>query len=124
MMNSSTIVRYIDNRTERSKDAIAFVYCDYSDPKTRSEVGILSSITRQLAEKCTPLPLEVRAFHDRHARKVTRPTVEERIALIRLLARLFNRTYILIDALVMPPSSHSPHHSFAGMLPANLKFLG
>ncbi|KAK3994869.1 ankyrin repeat-containing domain protein [Cladorrhinum sp. PSN332] len=95
----STMVNYIDERTERSQVAIAFIYCDYRDPTTKSEVEILSSITRQLAEQCKPLPLEVRTFRDRYAGKMTRPSVEERLALIRFLAQRFRRTYILIDAL-------------------------
>lgn len=99
--NSSTVVSYIDERTERSEVAMAFVYCDYGDPRTRSEVEILSSITRQLAEQCRPLPPELKAFRDKYTAKVTRPTADERASLIRSLAQHFKRTYVLVDALVM-----------------------
>ncbi|KAL8367153.1 hypothetical protein RB599_010243 [Gaeumannomyces hyphopodioides] len=95
----SAVVDYIGTRMDRSKVAMAFVYCEYSDPISRSEVGILSSIIRQLVEQCARVPSEIRAFHDRYAGGVIRPTVEERIGLIRLLAQLFDRTYVLIDAL-------------------------
>ena len=99
---------------DRSKVAIAFMYCDYSDAIARSEVGILSSIIRQLVEQCAHVPPEIRAFRDRYASRVTRPTVEERI---RMLAQFFSRTYILIDALVGCPSPC--FHGFACQLTAN-----
>jgi hypothetical protein len=99
--NSSTVVSYLDGGPERSQVAIAVVYCDYGDPRTRSEVDILSSLTRQLAEKCRPLPRELKAFRERYVRKMTRPTTEEHVALVRSLTRLFKKTYIFIDALVM-----------------------
>ena len=95
------MVSYLDGGPERSQVAIAVVYCDYGDPRTRSEVDILSNLTRQLAEQCRPLPLELKAFRERYIGKMTRPTTEEHVALIRSLARLFKKTYIFIDALVM-----------------------
>ncbi|KAB5560309.1 ankyrin repeat-containing domain protein [Coniochaeta sp. 2T2.1] len=95
----SAVVDCIDTMMDRSKVVVALVYCNYSDPSTRSEVGILSSIIRQLVEQCKVVPAEIRAFRDKYAGRLTRPTVEERIALIRLLARPYDRTYILIDAL-------------------------
>jgi hypothetical protein len=84
---------------EGSNVARAFVYCEYSDPISRSEMGILSSITRQLVEQCPIVPSEVRTFRDRYAGGGRLPTVQEQIALIMLLVELFDRTYILIDAL-------------------------
>jgi hypothetical protein len=63
---------------------------------------ILSSIIRQLAEQCWPLPAELRAFYDRYHGKARSPPLEERVSLIRALAYLFTKTYILIDALVTP----------------------
>ncbi|KLU88296.1 hypothetical protein MAPG_07283 [Magnaporthiopsis poae ATCC 64411] len=95
----SAVVDYICTRIDRSRVAVAFVYCEHSDPTSRSEVGVLSSITRQLVEQCAHMPSEIRAFRDRYAGGVIRPTVEERIGLVRLLAQRFDRTYILIDAL-------------------------
>jgi len=99
-IRSSAVVDYIDTNMDRSKVAMAFVYCEYSNPISRSEVDILSSIIQQLVQQCAHMPSEIRAFRDRYAGRVSRPTVEERIGLIRLLAQLFDRTYILIDALV------------------------
>jgi len=86
--------------TEGANVAIAYVYCEYQDWATQSEDHILRSLTRQLVEQCTPVPLEVKAFRDKYSGRRTRPDFEERISLIRLLARYFERTYFFIDALV------------------------
>lgn len=100
MRSRSAIINHIDTNLATPKVAVAFVFCEYSDPISRSEVGILSSLIQQLVRQCDHVPPEIRAFRDRHAGRVSRPTTEERVSLVRLLAQLFDRTYVLIDALV------------------------
>lgn len=98
--NRSTAVSYVEEKTEGLQVAIAYVYCDYQDPSTSSEVEIFSSITRQLAEQCEVIPVEVKAFRDRYTGKRSLPSPEERVSLVRALAQHFERTYVFIDALV------------------------
>jgi hypothetical protein len=86
--------------TKGSSVAIAYVYCDYQDATTLSGDAILGSLTRQLAEQCPPVPLEVKAFRDKYSGKNARPSSEERISLLRLLAGHFQSTYVFIDAVV------------------------
>lgn len=59
-----------------------------------------SSIIRQLAEQCRPLPAEVKTFRDRFLEKRSHPTEDERLALLKTLSGYFDNTYIFIDALV------------------------
>ncbi|MCJ1394650.1 hypothetical protein MMC18_007530 [Xylographa bjoerkii] len=96
---TSVAVNYIEENTQRSKVAIAYVYCDYKDPKTQSEIQLLSSIIRQLAEQSKPLPPEVNAFRDKYAEKRRHPTADERISLMRTISEHFERTYVFVDAL-------------------------
>jgi hypothetical protein len=100
-MNRSVAVNYIEENTQRSKVAIAYVYCDYNDPKTKCEIELLSSITRQLAEQSKPMPPEVNAFRDKYAEKRRHPTGDERISIVRTISELFERTYVFVDALVI-----------------------
>ncbi|RSL87145.1 hypothetical protein CDV31_016307 [Fusarium ambrosium] len=95
----STAVSYIEENTEGSNVAIAYAYCDYQDRNTLSETSIWSSIIRQLVESCQQIPTEVTAFRDKYLEKRSLPTNEERILLVKALSRLFQKTYILIDAL-------------------------
>lgn len=100
MSNRSAAINYVEEMTEGSNVAIAYVYCDYQDSTTQSEDGILRSLTRQLVEQCTPVPPEVMEFRDKYSGRRAQPTFAERISLVKLLTQDFGRTYIFIDALV------------------------
>jgi hypothetical protein len=63
-------------------------------------VELLSSIIRQLAEQCTPIPPEVKAFREKYMDTRIHPTAEDRIPLIESISSFFERTYIFVDALV------------------------
>ena len=93
------------NRTDRSSVAITYVYCNYKDPDTHSEVGLLSSITRQLVEQTGVIPPGVLKFWEKYIEAKRYPTTEERILLINEICGLFARCYIFVDALVIYPPS-------------------
>jgi len=94
-------INFVEENTQRSKVAIAYVYCDYKDRNTQTEIELLSSITRQFVEQIHPVPTEVSAFRDKYAEKRRHPTVDERIALLRSISDSFERAYVFIDALVL-----------------------
>lgn len=86
-------IKYIEENTRRSRVAIAYVYCDYKDPRTQSEIELLSSITRQLVEQIRPISPEVSVFRDKYAEKRRRPTGDERIALLKSVSERFEKTF-------------------------------
>ncbi|KAI9742546.1 MAG: hypothetical protein M1818_003686 [Claussenomyces sp. TS43310] len=81
------------------KAAIAHVYCDYKDLKTQSEVELLSSITRQLAEQTSTMPPAVKKFCEKNAQKRRNSTDEEWISLVQSICLHFQKTYVFVDAL-------------------------
>ncbi|KAI8724317.1 hypothetical protein NCS52_00000500 [Fusarium sp. LHS14.1] len=120
----STAVSYIENNTEGSNVAIAYAYCDYQDRNTLSETSIWSSIIRQLVESCQQIPTEVTAFRDKYLEKRSLPTNEERILLVKALSRLFQKTYILIDALdECPEDSREAFVSLAEQVKSSVHLL-
>jgi len=112
IVTRSFVVNHVAESTRGKKIAIAYIYCDYKDAKTQSEVELLSSITRQLAEQISPLPPEVKAFRNKDTQERRNPTDGERISLLRSICLLFETTYVFIDALVIPPSLTDPFHEF------------
>lgn len=100
IFNRSIVVNHVGEATQGRKVAIAYIYCDYKDAKTQSELELLSSIIRQLAEQTSPLPPEVKAFRDKDTQERRNPTDDERVSLLRSLCLLFRTTYVFIDALV------------------------
>ena len=108
----SIAVNYVGEATSGRNVAIAYIYCDYKNAETQSEVKILASITRQLAEQTYPLPPEVKVFCDKDAPRRRKPTDGERISLLRSLCLLFQTTYVFIDALVILPCLAKYFHDF------------
>jgi len=100
-VNRSAAIHHVEENTKRSDVAIAYVYCDYKDPKTQSEIELFSSIARQLAEQSYPMPPEVKAYRDKWIEKRSYPSDDEGFSLVRDVALLFNRTFVFVDALVM-----------------------
>ena len=96
----SLAVNHVGEATQGRKAAIAYIYCDYKDAKTQSELELLSSITRQLAEQTSPLPPEVKSFCDKNTHSRRNPTDDERISILRSICLRFQTTYVFIDALV------------------------
>ncbi|KAI4146689.1 MAG: hypothetical protein L6R39_003369 [Caloplaca ligustica] len=98
---TSIVVNHVAQLTQGERVAIAYIYCDYKDAKTQSEVELLCSVVRQLAEQTSPLPPELKAFRDQSTQARRNPTDNERISLLRSICLLFQNTYLFIDALVI-----------------------
>lgn len=93
-------MNYVQETIPGDKIAIAYVYCDYKNPETQSELELLSSISRQLAEQIRFVPPIVREFCNKNSERRRNPTGDEWILLITSLFPFFQTTYIFIDALV------------------------
>jgi len=96
----SLAVNHVQEAIRETKGATTYIYCDYKDPKTWSELGLLSSIARQITEQTSSIPLAVKVFCDQNAGKRRNPTGDEWISLIKSISLLFQTTYVFIDALV------------------------
>lgn len=93
-------MNHVSTVTEGLNVDVVYIYCDYKDVRTQSEFELLSNIARQLAEQTSPIPPVVREFRDRNAGKNRSPKGDEWISFINALCSLFQKTYILVDALV------------------------
>ncbi|EPE36656.1 Ankyrin repeat-containing protein [Glarea lozoyensis ATCC 20868] len=96
---TSLAVNHTQKVTRGTEAAIVYIYCDYKDPKTQSELELMSSITRQLTEQTSPIPLEVQKFCEENVRNRRNPTGNEWTSLIKSISLLFRTTYLFIDAL-------------------------
>jgi hypothetical protein len=104
----SFAVNYAQEAIQRTKAAIAYVYCDYKNPQTQSELELLSSITRQLTKQTSSIPPVVKEFCDKNAERRRNPTGDEWISLVKSICFLFQTTYVFVDALVifLSPNNH------------------
>ncbi|ELR06088.1 hypothetical protein VC83_07746 [Pseudogymnoascus destructans] len=103
---TSFVVDHIQEAIQGTKAATAYLYCDYKNPKTQSELELLSSVARQLAEQTSSMPSAVNEFCDKNAEKRRNPTGDEWIALIKSISHVFQRTYLFVDALDECPETN------------------
>ncbi|KAK5309727.1 hypothetical protein LTR70_010039 [Exophiala xenobiotica] len=92
-------IDHVQESVQGKGAAIAYLYCDYKDPTTHSELGLLSSIARQLTELARPLPKVVKEFCEKQAERRRNPAEDEWISLISTICPLFSTTFVFIDAL-------------------------
>ena len=97
----SFAVNYVQEAIQGTKTAIAYVYCDYENPKTHSELELLSSIARQLTEQTNSILPAVKEFCGKNVERRRNPTGDEWISLIKSICLLFQTTYVFVDALVI-----------------------
>jgi len=101
----------VDEHTRSKAAAVAYVYCDYKNPETYSETGLLSSIARQFAEQLKSIPAAVTDFCEQNFGRLRAATATKWVDLIKKLSLLFGSRYLFVDALVRH-SLPSPTHLF------------
>lgn len=79
---------------------IAFVYFNYKQNVDKQNVdNLLSSLLKQLSQERPSLPESVKALHDQHRNKRTRPSIDELSRALQSVAAMCSRVFIIIDAL-------------------------
>ncbi len=90
-------MNYLQKRYLGEDVAIAFVYCDYKEGRTSSE--LVASLARQLAARKAPLPQRLVDLYERLGRGDNHLDRQQLESLFLSLCSDFNRTFVLIDAL-------------------------
>lgn len=101
----------IDNLLQMAENGesigIAYIYFDFELPDEQRVGNLLSSLLRQLAERRSPLPEEVKNLFNKHKSDRTLASFEEICATLHAVAIKFSRVFIFIDALDEGPSLES-----------------
>ncbi|KAJ5302288.1 hypothetical protein N7508_007151 [Penicillium antarcticum] len=121
---TSIIINDVDEKTRGTGTAIAFMYCNYKDTNTHSELALLSSIARQLTAQIEHIPPVVKEFRDQKAMRKRDPTGDEWVTLIKSLGRFFCKTIIIVDALdECPEYNRDEFFRFIKMLDTSIRFM-
>ncbi|KAH0559681.1 hypothetical protein GP486_003801 [Trichoglossum hirsutum] len=78
---------------------IAYVYCNYQQKDEQRVDNLLSSLLKQLAESQSSLPGSVKDLYNQHKQKRIRPSLDEILRVLRSVAMIFSRAFIIVDAL-------------------------
>ena len=103
---TSTVVEYIQHSlvSENNGVALAYFYIDYRDPAKQSLDACLATIVRQMVDQNPQGTKQLEELHEQKQRSFSRNlTAGEYIGIIKLLADMQTKVYIVVDALDEAP---------------------
>lgn len=99
-MATATVIDDLITRFSVEKDVgIAYLYCNFRRGDEQKPDDLLASLIKQLVQRQSSLPDNVKALYHHHTRKQTRPSFEEVSKALTLIAAMYSRVFIAIDAL-------------------------
>ncbi|KAK2592122.1 hypothetical protein QQS21_010193 [Conoideocrella luteorostrata] len=97
---TSIIVADLASRFHAAKDiGIAYIYCDFRRQGEQKAHDLLSNLLKQLSEHCSSIPAVVDNLYGAYKEKPCRPTLQEILNALHLVAKDFSRVFIVVDAL-------------------------
>lgn len=78
--------------------AALYIYCNYQEEWSQTAANLLSSLFRQVVERCPDVSKAVTNFHQVH--NATRPTYDEFKSVFLTEIQTYAKAFVVIDALV------------------------
>jgi hypothetical protein len=78
---------------------IAYFYCEYGTASSQSLALFVSSLLKQLSAQKPAVPVPVIEYYQTHKKSEHRPPYTELLAILRQVCGLFDRCFIIVDAL-------------------------
>lgn len=115
---SSMVIEDLASVCHSSADEVevAYIYCDHKRQDEQTALGLLSSVTKQLCLSERSLPPELRALHEKHTPKSTRPSLQEVTLVLKGVIQRLTKTYIVVDALDELLDDNTHQKAFVGEL--------
>lgn len=93
----------VDNLNTRFQNdtsiGIAYLYCNFRRRDEQKVDDLLTSLLKQLSQERSTLPASVKDLYNRHKGKGTRPSIEEILRALHVVAAMYSRVFIVVDAL-------------------------
>ena len=78
---------------------IAYLYCNFRRQEKQKANDLLASLLKQLSQERPALPDTLKDLYNRHNDKQTRPSSEEISNALDIVAAMYSRIFIIVDAL-------------------------
>ncbi|KAJ3453633.1 hypothetical protein MRS44_017880 [Fusarium solani] len=78
---------------------LAHIYCNSENQQNQDIRMLLASVLKQLCQRRPAIPDAVKSLHGQHIRLQTKPRIEELSKAIETVSALFQRIYLVVDAL-------------------------
>ncbi|KAE9371875.1 hypothetical protein N431DRAFT_341685, partial [Stipitochalara longipes BDJ] len=110
---TSIVVEELTTRSSNDPTiGIAYIYCNFRRQEEQKIDDLLASLLKQLAQGQASIPGAVKDLYNRHQRNKTRPLLNEVSASLQVVATLYSRVFIIIDALDECQVSHGCREKF------------
>lgn len=114
---TSVVVDHLITRFQNDQTvSIVYIYCSFQRKDEQKYDNLLASLLKQLAQSQNPLPKAIRDLYNRHRKKRTCPSSDEISRLVRTVASLFSRVFVVVDALDEYQASDGCRESFISEL--------
>jgi nucleoside phosphorylase len=78
---------------------IAFVYCNFRRQHEQKAEDLLASLLKQLTQGQSSLPDGIKSLYDKHKDMRTQPLFDELSRTLYIVAAMYSRVFIIVDAL-------------------------
>ena len=96
--NRSIIIEHLGKVLKLDSNAIAYVYCVYSQPQ-QTAANLMVSLLKQVVQQESTIDAEVKGIYDTYKALPSHPSLEEYVRVLKGQICHFSRVFILVDAL-------------------------
>lgn len=100
-LSRSLIINHLEQQSSDARSFCSYVYCDYNQRSSQSNVNLLSSLLQQVLQNSPSevLPSEVATLYSQHQKYNTRPTLVQITDILGKLIAKFESFHVVVDAL-------------------------
>ncbi|KAI0482243.1 hypothetical protein GGR56DRAFT_177205 [Xylariaceae sp. FL0804] len=97
---TSIVIDDLQQRSLRDPTiAVAYIYCNYKQTDEQQVEALISTLLKQLVEKCNTLPEPIRNIYERSRMPGQRITLDDLYEALSAIVSVFSKVYIVVDAL-------------------------
>ena len=110
---TSIVVEELTTRFQNDQSiGIAYLYCNFRRQHEQKIEDLLASLLKQLTQGRSSLPDTIKSLYDSHRDKRTRLSFDEISRALQLVATMYSRVFVVIDALDECQVSHDCRTTF------------
>jgi Cdc6-like AAA superfamily ATPase len=99
ILTSIVVDHLVSNFRHNSTIGLAYIYCNFRRVDEQTIHQLLASLLKQLAASLPHLPTEVKSLYTKHQQGRTRPSLQEILSALNLVAARLLQKFVIIDAL-------------------------
>ncbi|PYH66772.1 uncharacterized protein BO88DRAFT_392289 [Aspergillus vadensis CBS 113365] len=99
-MLTAIVIKHLEEKCEHDRSVgLAYIYCNFRRHHEQSVDNILASLIKQLCQRMSSLPGDIKTLYAQHKKLQTRPELDELFESLSVLLGHFSRIFIVVDAL-------------------------